>query len=86
MYPSLFALRYGSKCVILEILSVPLQPQPLVALHPDTDPENPDKKRLTCIFLPQQGPYSPSLGTVVVYIILYCYYVLYMLFSSSVIM
>ena len=38
------------------------QPQPLIALHVESDPNNSEKKRLTCSFLPQQGPHSPSLG------------------------
>ena len=44
------------------MLSCALQPQPLIALLPDTDPDDPDKKRLTCLFLPQRGQQSPSLG------------------------
>ena len=43
-------------------LSCSLQPQPLIALVPDTDPDDPEKKRLNCIFLPQRGQQSPSLG------------------------
>ena len=39
-----------------------LQPQPLIALMPDADPDDPEKKRLTCIFLPQHGQLSPSMG------------------------
>jgi len=48
-------------CVICAPLPPP-QPQPLIALHPEPDPNNPEKKRLTCLFLPQQGPHSSSLG------------------------
>ena len=38
------------------------QPQPLIALMPDSDPDDPEKKRLTCIYLPQHGQLSPSMG------------------------
>jgi protein scribble len=37
------------------------QSQPLVALHPDLGSEPSVNKKLTCAYLPQQGPYSPSL-------------------------
>jgi protein scribble len=37
------------------------QSQPLVALHPESESELSVNKKLTCAFLPQQGPYSPSL-------------------------
>jgi protein scribble len=37
------------------------QSQPLVALQPDMDSDQSNNKKLTCAFLPQQGPYSPSL-------------------------
>ncbi|CAI8037712.1 Leucine-rich repeat-containing protein 1 [Geodia barretti] len=37
------------------------QSQPLVALHPDLESEPSVNKKLTCAYLPQQGPYSPSL-------------------------
>ena len=50
------------ECSVICAPVLPPQPQPLIALHPEPDPNNPEKKRLTCMFLPQQGPHSSSLG------------------------
>lgn len=64
LFRVLFLSQYTMHGPYLSSLHIPLflQPQPLIALMPDSDPDDPEKKRLTCIFLPQHSQLSPSLG------------------------